>query len=215
MTTCMNRLAFALLPATLFAAAATAQEPIPTRAQVDVLIFRHVAASPEQADNIARASPQHGGDVYTGVNPFSTETGVTENNVSPLSESASRLNKEAQRITRAEDFELLQQISWNQPVHDPQNAFHVSLLPARRGGLLKGTAKLSFERYFQLEITLLYEPGFAASEPVEQDSPEIETVLIKLKEVMTDNKLYYLDYPLLGVLAQITVLETETPETSN
>ncbi len=32
---------------------------------------------------------------------------------------------------------------------------------------------------------------------------------------MTDNKLYYLDYPLLGVLAQITVLETETLETSN
>ena len=62
---------------------------------------------------------------------------------------------------------------------------------------------------------MLYEPGFAASEPVEQDSLEIGTVLIKLKEVMTDNKLYYLDYPLLGVLAQITVLETETLETSN
>lgn len=212
MTTRLSRLPFTVLVAALLAAPAVpAQEQIPTRAQVDLLIFRHVTASPEQAGDIARTSSPLDDGVYTGVDPFSTETAVAENNVARLSESASKLNDEAKKISRSENFELLQRISWNQSVHDPQNAFHVSLLPARRGGLLKGAAKLSFERYFQLGITLLYEPGFAASEPAEQDSLETETVLIKLNEVMTDNKLYYLDYPLLGVLAWITVLETEAP----
>lgn len=214
MTTRPRRLIFALLAA-LLAAPAQAQQTAPIRAQVDLLIFRHLAAPPEQAGDIARTSPHDGDYVYAGVNPFSTGTAVAGDKSARLSEETDRLDDEAKRISDSEDFELLQRISWEQPAPDPQNAFHVSLLPARRDGLLKGAAKLSLERYFQLEISLLYEPGFTDSEPVEQDSLETETVLIRLDEVMTDNKLYYLDHPLLGVLALITVLKTEEAGASN
>lgn len=215
MTTWPSRLIFALLPAALLVAPpASAQQPAPLRAQVDLLIFRHVSASLEQAGNIVRTSPHDSDPVYTGTNLFSTETAVAGNRSVRLSEKSNLLEEEAKKISDSEDFELLQRISWDQPAPDPQNAFHVSLLPTRRDGLLKAAAKLSLERYFQLEISLLYEPGFIDSEPVEQDSPETETVLIRLDEVMTDNILYYLDHPLLGVLAVITVLKPDNFEAS-
>ncbi len=193
---------------------APAQEPVPTLCRVDLLIFRHTTTSAEQINDILNVPPHPGDSIQASVElfPSSSEKQTNgEDNRAHLIPGENKLSVEIEKLGRSEKFELLHQVSWQQPVYDPQNALYISLIPERRHNLLKGTLKLSYERYFQFAITLLYEPGFADLEPSEQESPESSTVFIHLKEVMTDNKLYYLDHPLLGVLARITVLETAAP----
>ncbi len=208
----MKKLASVLLLAALSAAA---QEPVPALVQVDLLLFRHATTSPEQAGAIAALPSRPGDVIQASVELFAPSTGAAtagnKENAVRLVASPGKLNAALKKLGNSENFELLHQVSWQQPVYDPQNALHVALVPARRGGLLKGSAKLSFDRYFQLAMTLLYEPGFPDAEPSEQNSPASDTVFIHLKETMTDNKLYYLDHPLLGVLAQITVLTAARP----
>ena len=159
--------------------------------------------------------PRPGDAILASVNPFarstSAETADTSGGGIRLVESPGKLSAALATLDDSENFEPLHHVSWQQPVYDLQNALRVSLAPARRGNLLKANAKLSFDRYFQLAMTLLYEPGFSDAEPFEQDLPESNPVFIHLRETMTDNVLYYLDHPLVGVLAQITVLQTERP----
>ncbi len=194
---------------------APAQEPVPTLCQVDLLVFRHTTTSQEQINNILNVPPRPHDNIPAGVGllaaPTEPAADDNPNDIRAINDD-SALSGEAARLTQTKNFELLHRVSWQQPVYDLQNALHVAFVPARRGGLLKGSAKLSFDRYFQLAMTMLYEPGFADLEPTEQDSPESGTVFIHLQEVMTDNQLYYLDHPLLGVLAKITVLETDAPD---
>ena len=197
----------------LAAAPLAAQETVPTQVRVDMVIFRHTTASAEQINNLLNLPPQPGDHIQASVDLFrdapQSETAAADN--VRLLTGYRKLNDHITQLEAAESFELLHQVAWRQPVYDPQNAVRVSLLPQRRGELLKGTAQLSFERFFQFAVTLLYEPGFSNLEPTEQAAPESDTIFIHLKEVMTDNVLYYLDHPLVGILAQVTILESANP----
>ena len=195
---------------TLLSPLAAAQEQAPVLAQVDLLLFRQLTTSPEQTSAIAVMPPRPGDVMQAGVELFARADEGEAGDVR-LVRGPGKLGAELDALDASDNFEVLHQVSWRQPVYDLQDALHVSLLPERRDGLLKGNAKLSFHRYFQLSVTLLYEPGFAAEEPSERDRPESDKVFIHLRETMTDNQLYYLDHPLVGALARVTVFDPETP----
>ena len=188
-----------------------AQEKLPEKIQIDLLIFRHITATPDQINNILSLAPQQGDITQEGVKSLTNST--NKNTIQNEGDGflkivdSTKLENEIKKISQSEYFEIMQQITWQQPVYSPHNALFISLSPNRYNGLLKGTAKISFDRYFQLAIDLLYEPDLSDAEPTEQDSPESKLVLTHLTEVMTDNKLYYLDHPLLGVLAKVTVIK--------
>ena len=211
----MKRLTLCVLLYGALISAAAAQEPVPSLIRADLLIFHHTAATTEQVTYILNVPPRPGDTLQASVRLFHpTEAPDETDNNSDIRLVAddNKLNEGIEKLEQSGNFEVLHQVAWQQPVYDSANTPRVSLVSSRHGKLLKGTAQLSFERYFQLAITLLYEPRFSDAEPLEQESPESETVFIHLKEVMTDNILYYLDHPLVGVLAQITVLETIAPE---
>lgn len=174
----------------------------PAEIQLDLLVFRHNTTLPEQIDAILKVPPRPG-DV---IPPSVQLSAATNGDELQLARSDS-LEKQAEEIEKSRHFDLLHKISWRQPVYALQDAPYVSLAPTSCCGLVQAVAKVFYERYFQLTISLLYDPELAQPELTEQDTPENKTVFINLKETMTDDKLYYLDHPLLGVVAKLTVTE--------
>ena len=211
----MKRYAYAALLVALLPITAAAQEPVPVLVQTDLLLFQHTSILPEQIDAIAAMPPRPGDTLRASINLSADSTGKgtlsgADSGIR-LVESSGRMKRALKSIEDSENFKLLHQVSWQQPVHASHDAVYVALTPGRRGGLLKGNAKLSFERYFQLVITLLYKSSFQDSEPLERESPSSDTIFIHFRETMTDNVLYYLDHPIVGGLVQITVLESAPP----
>ena len=183
--------------------------------QIDLLVFRHNTASREQIDDVMSVPPRPGEVIQPGVQLSADTTADTVEKMSkPKIVETGGLEEQARKIREAEDFDLLYEVSWQQPIYTSQNAPYISLSPKKHTGLLRAVAKVSFDRYFQLVINLLYDANADNPEPAVQDIPESSALFIGMKEVMTDNLLYYLDHPLLGALAKVTVKPVQTESDS-
>ena len=201
-----NTPAVLLLFASSFLADASVAQTLartPEQVQVDLLVFRHNTATQKQINDIASVPPRPGAT-------FREEAG--EGNETPIF-TTEGLEEQSRKIEESAIFDLLYRVSWRQPVYALQDAPYVSLAPQKRTGLLQAAVKVSFDRYFRLVIDLLYDPYLNASTSIEQDAPENRPLFIRMQEVVTDGTLYYLDYPLLGVIAKLTkVKDAAEPE---
>lgn len=111
---------------------------------------------------------------------------------------------------------VLAHIAWRQPRYEFERALYIAFLEEQRAGLLKGYARVVHARFYELELQFLYDSGLDVA-PVEDFGPappRARAVTISMRKVMEADKLYYLDHPLLGVLALITLPAGESPSPS-
>ena len=116
-----------------------------------------------------------------------------------------KLTAEAQKVKRDSRYELLYHGAWQQPPLNRAQTPYINILNAPQNGLLKAIAWMSFEGYFKLILDFQYDPDF--NEPSEVlDVPQIFSIPIRLERVMADKKLFYIDHPIIGVIAVINPL---------
>ena len=113
-----------------------------------------------------------------------------------------KLTDEAQKIRLDSRYELLYHIGWRQPPLDRAQAPYINILNGPQNGLLKATAWISFERLFRLILDFQYDPTFNET-PQFVDIPKTFSIPIHLERIMADEKLFYIDHPIIGVIAVI------------
>ena len=213
-----KRLLLFLLCLFCFSSFAKAEED----AYVELLIFRHTDLGQHALETLLET---HG---ITDTSPivrlnFSAETASTTELASqstlrkhspPPADSAGgskfslvtaekrqSLTDVKKRLEGSSHFALLHHLSWRQALLDAEHSLPVSLLPSRpQTGLYKAVAELSFSRYFRLQLELWYSPALPGSPPGNQETSE-RVLPVRFSEVMDNDKLYYFDHQLLGVLA--------------
>ena len=117
-------------------------------------------------------------------------------------ENQLQLTNEAQKIQLDSRYELLYHSGWRQPpLHQAQTPY-INILNGPQNGLLKGTAWMSFERFFKLILDFQYDPNFSDT-PEFVDTPQTFSIPIHLERIMEDEKLFYIDHPIIGVIAII------------
>ncbi|MXX99052.1 MAG: hypothetical protein F4Y58_03970, partial [Gammaproteobacteria bacterium] len=117
-------------------------------------------------------------------------------NVRLLPQHRLRLTAEAQKIKQDSRYELLYHGGWRQPPYHRARAPYINILNGLQNGLLKGTAWLSYERYFKLLLDFQYDPEFAQTSEV-VDTPQAFSIPIHLERTMSDKKLFYIDHTII------------------
>ena len=126
-----------------------------------------------------------------------------ESDIQAIPTQRLQLTAEAQKIERDSRYQLLYHGGWQQPPYHRAQAPHINILKEPQNGLLKGTAWMSYERYFKLLLSFQYDPNFnEAAEIV--DAPQTFSIPIHLERIMSDEELFYIDHPVIGVIAIIT-----------
>lgn len=120
--------------------------------------------------------------------------------------AGSLLKDAADKVEGSDMFETLYHVAWRQPLMPLGQAQLIRFLGAPQNGLLAGNARISFENNFLLQLSLLYDLNYHLNFR-EQNVPKTETMLIELEEVVEHGKIYYFDYPALGIL--LTARKTE------
>ncbi len=119
-----------------------------------------------------------------------------------VSKNQLKLTSEAQKIQLDSRYELLYHGGWRQPpLHRAQTPY-INILKGPQNGLLKGTAWMSFERFFKLILDFQYDPNFNDT-PEFVDTPQTFSIPIHLERIMPDETLFYIDHPIIGVIAII------------
>ena len=128
-----------------------------------------------------------------------------DDDIQAVSKNRLRLTGEAQKIKRDSRYELLYHGGWRQPPLNRAQAPYINILNGPQNGLLKGTAWMSFERYFKLILDFQYDPNFNETSQF-VDTPQTFSIPIHLERIMEDEKLFYIDHPIIGVIAVINPL---------
>ena len=185
---------------------ASAQNDTPT-IHVELIIFKHQDISKDILNNLLEISFRPEDLTQPGYALFSksTQTGIIDNII--LS-TEYRLEKEYQKLVAAEEFEVLHRVAWKQSQYSIDQAFFITVVPENIGGLLKGNARLTYDRLYQLKLNFLYDSDESLKlieeiQPLEQTTTESRLIPIKMVKIMTHSKIYYLDHALLGVIAAI------------
>lgn len=117
-----------------------------------------------------------------------------------------RLADEADSLQDSNDYDVLYHGAWQQPLMSPGQAQLIRFLSEPQNGLLAGNAQISFDNNFLLQLSLLYDLNFHINY-MEQAVPQIQTVTIKLEEVIENKKIYYFDHPAVGVVVTVQTID--------
>ena len=126
-----------------------------------------------------------------------------DSDIRALPQQQLQLTAEAQKIKQDSRYELLYHGGWQQPPYHRAQAPYINILNELQNGLLKGTAWLSYERYFKLLLDFRYDPEFSQTAEV-VDTPQAFSIPIHLERTMSDEKLFYIDHTIIGVIALIS-----------
>ena len=204
----MKQNATRLLAAVLTTAvtAANAQTPA-DRYQIELLIVKHSNAESEQLEQAVNPELKHRLE-QPALALFDTRSGDKIRLV--RDPELFKLTGEAGKMRDSGLFEVVHHIAWQQPPYHRAQAQYINILKGPTKGLLKGIAWLSYERYFQLRLDFQYDAAFQET-PQTIDSVENASlpVSIHIKKIMSADQLYYLDHPIIGVLAHISPATAE------
>lgn len=124
-----------------------------------------------------------------------------------------KLTEELQKMEDSDLFEILDHIAWQQPPYQRNRARYINIAEDSSKGLLVGIAWASYERYFQLRLDLQYDSGHQNTrQTLKRPQNQAPMVAIHMKKIMDMNKLYYIDHPLIGVLAYVHPLKEDSDE---
>ncbi len=194
-------------------------------AYVELLIFRHAGLGQQTLKSLLETQGVPNASTQSVASfEFSTGTAFTTKLMAPgthrehvaklfdWAEKAnfSRVTNEKQhlladakkRLEGSSRFGVLYHVSWRQPLLKKKHSIPISVLSFEpHSNLSKVNAELSFSRYFRLQLELWYSPALLSGFQESSTGIPEKTLLIRFSEVMEDDKLYYLDHQLLGVLA--------------
>jgi hypothetical protein len=206
------------------------QDPValPTRYEVELIIFRHLDQSRNTAEIPAPASMIQDSPFELNLaTPLVSQPGAEFPDFAPFKEESFTLNGVYNRISRLEAYEPLAHLGWVQPAKNTEQAIPYQI--ANQSDLprgITGTVTLYKERYLHLALDLALEsrPSDEAAAPVAEIPPErvfgLSTSvdeptrranathrLQQSRRVRVSNT-HYFDHPLFGVIAKINVIET-------
>ena len=171
--------------------------------QVEVVVFKQMEADAAIAKIKDLNYPQSKQNKQRAALDLSKTNATSDIRTVPYNQL--QLSSEAQKIKLDNRYQLLYHSAWQQPPYHRAQTPYINILNAPQNGLLKGTAWVSYERYFKLILDFQYDPDFdKASEVV--DTPQTFSIPIHLERTMSDEKLFYIDHPIIGVITLISPL---------
>ena len=176
-----------------------AQEPAELY-QAEIIVFKQIEAEiaiDELKNLIHPQANQH--TERAALDLFETDL---HDKIHAVPDNQLQLASEVQKIKLDNRYELLYHGAWRQPPLHRAQAPYINILDEPKGGLLKGIAWMSYERYFKLALDFQYDPDFNNT-PQVVDRPQAFSIPIHLQRVMADKKLFYIDHPVIGVIAVI------------
>jgi len=179
-----------------------AQE-VADRYQIEIIVFKQADAPSAVAQLKGVSRPEVARYLNQAAVDLSQTTGGDA--IHAVAKNQLLLTGEARKIEQAWQYELLYHGAWRQPPYHRAQARYINILKEPRGGLIRGIGWLSYERYFKLLLDFQYDPNFAQTTEV-VDTPEAFSIPIHLERVMEAEKLFYLDHPIIGVVAIINPL---------
>ena len=216
-------LAFALLPA-----ASWAEDLY----RVEILIFTQPAESTDQIQHFESVPdleldqavdfrqyfcfPAQSGTEF--IRRFLSEEEVAEclSGYLRLNELRQPLVGERIRLEKSGQYQILYHAAWQQPVSQPDEAYPVRLTNGKAfsraspdAPALDGSLRLSKERFFQIDLELLYYYPAPASNPDEEPAGS-DGLLLQINRKLRSGDLNYIDHPLIGILAQVTLVEEDS-----
>ena len=183
-----------------YAAYSNAQE-VAEFYQAEIIVFKQIEADSainEIKDVSHPQTSRH--NERAALDLFKTDT---DHKIQAVATDRLRLSAEARKIELDSRYELLYHGAWRQPPYNRAQAPLIKLLNEPQNGLLKGTAWMSYERYFKLLLNFQYDPDFARTAEV-VDTPRAFSIPIHLERTMSDNELFYIDHTIIGVIALIS-----------
>lgn len=186
----------------IYSASLYAQEPADLY-HVELIIFKQTNADAAiiELKDISRPESEN----YLQQTTFHLWNIDNNSDIQLLSPRKFLLADEAEYIETSNQYQLLYHVAWSQPPYYREQARYIDILKGPENGLTKGIAWVSYERYFRLRLALQYDPYFSRN-PETVDTPETFLIPIQIKRIMSEQKLFYLDHPIIGVLAIISPL---------
>ena len=130
-----------------------------------------------------------------------------------LNELRQPMVSERIRLEKSGQYRILHHAAWQQPVSSPDEAHPVRLTNGRTlaqaspdAPAMDGSARLFKERFFQLDLELLYH--YPAS-VTDGDLAASDGLLLQVNRKLRPGDLNYLDHPAIGILAQVTPVEED------
>ena len=169
--------------------------------QVEIIVFKQIEADSaiNKIKDVSHSQTSQD-DERAALDLFKTDT---DHKMQAVATNRLRLSAEARKIELDSRYELLYHGAWRQPPYHRTQAPLIKLLDEPQNGLLKGTAWMSYERYFRLLLNFQYDPDFARTAEV-VDTPQAFSIPIHLERTMSDNELFYIDHTIIGVIALIS-----------
>ena len=168
--------------------------------QAEIIVFKQIEAdaSIDKLKNLIHSKTnQH--SKRAALDLFRTDA---YDEIHTVPSSQLRLTAEAQKIKQDSRYELLYHVAWRQPPRHRAEAPYINILNEPQNGLLKGVSWMSYERYFKLLLDFQYDPNFN-ERPQVIDTPQTFSIPIHLERIMADKKLFYIDHPIISVIAII------------
>lgn len=174
---------FSLVALALATSVALAADDAVAVFDVEIIVLRHVNAD-------AGELPVHRLDEQdrAGSRPRRTR-------YEPVPASALQLGGVNEKLLRSSEWSPILHAGWRQPVEPNEQAAAMSIAGARGGAQVRGTVRLSLDRYLRLELDLALEDG--ASAPAQ---------LVQARR-MRSGRVHYFDHPRFGVIALVTPRE--------
>ena len=189
----------------IYSASVWAQEPADFY-QVELVIFKQAEADIAIAKlkDISHPKTIH----YSQQTPLDLWQTNEYSAVQPMAASKFLLKDEAEKIELSNQYKLLYHVAWKQPPYHRAQARYIDILQGPANGLVQGVAWVSYERYFRLRLDLQYDPHFS-NNPEAMEMPQTFLIPIHIKKIMSEQKLFYLDHPIVGVLATVRALSDD------
>ncbi|MBC6414088.1 MAG: hypothetical protein GDA45_04035 [Chromatiales bacterium] len=169
--------------------------------QAEIIVFKQIDADLElrQIQDISPLASEQNRERAT-LDLYQT---TAHSSVRAVPSNRLQLAAEAQRIERDSRYQLLYHGAWQQPPYDRSRAPHINILREPQNGLLKGTAWMGYGGYFKLLLDFQYDPDYDQASEV-LDVPQTFSVPISVDRIIAENKLFYIDHPIIGVITLIT-----------
>ncbi len=114
------------------------------------------------------------------------------------------LPEEFKRLQKQSDFDVIFHASWVQPAYAPGQNVIVQVTPGRQKSIMRAQANIFYEGLYKLNLNILYDTGHTL---LSDSVPQAKPLFIPLEIIMAEDKTYYLDHPLLGVLARLSLIK--------
>ncbi|MES9968693.1 MAG: CsiV family protein [Candidatus Thiodiazotropha sp.] len=215
-----------LLQPLVLQAADENRDNAPVWYQFEVLVFERIApgaGSTESWSNDPGRPPSSGAAWFTKGQHLKGNKPIAFRAL-PAEERS--LNDAWGQMRRSRDYRPLYHVAWRQPVMSPEKAKQVffSLLPADGAKAsdvnlpkLEGSLKFSVKRYLHLNADIALHKLASGSDPQAAGdnfgfAPRYRHYRLQESRRMRSGKLYYIDHPVLGILATAERYQPPQPE---